>query len=184
MTNNRLAPVPEEQTEELLKAIEFPIGNICEITSLDLIIISNRLSSTLGSMDTSNMQDMMTANSSAPQQSVIQGTSPMNQHGPSNQNSLLYTATIYAQDMSAMSQNNNQQQQQMMSMHQNRQQSNESSQAMMSDLNPFISGSIGMNQQQQQTQQSSEQMMSAQAEADSKDFKGKFSRGCLRNQLP
>lgn len=136
-------------------------------------------------MDTSNMQDMMTANSSTPQQSVIQGTSPMNQHGPSNQNSLLYTATIYAQDMSAMSQNNQQQnnqqqQQQMMSMHQNRQQSNESSQAMMSDLNPFISGSIGMNQQQQ----SPEQMMNAQADADSKDYKAKFSRGCLRNQLP
>lgn len=130
------------------------------------------------------MQDMMTANSSTPQQSVIQGTSPMNQHGPSNQNSLLYTATIYAQDMSAMSQNNQQQQQQqMMSMHQNRQQSNESSQAMMSDLNPFISGSIGMNQQQQ-TQQSSEQMMNTQADADSKDYKAKFSRGCLRNQLP
>lgn len=36
LTNNRLAPVPEEQTEELLKAIEFPIiGNICEIISIE-----------------------------------------------------------------------------------------------------------------------------------------------------
>lgn len=29
LTNNRLAPVPEEQTEELLKAIEFPMIGEC-----------------------------------------------------------------------------------------------------------------------------------------------------------
>lgn len=124
------------------------------------------------------MQDLMTANSSTSQQSVIQGTSSMNQQGPSNSNSLLYTATIYTQDMSSMSQNN--QQQQMMSMHQNHQQPNETSQAMMSDLNPFISGSMGMNQQQQ-----TEQLMTSQADSDNKgDYKGKFSRSFARNQLP
>lgn len=131
-------------------------------------------------MDTSNMQDMMNANSSAAQQSVIQGTTPMSLNQSSGTNSLLYTATIFSQDMSAVAQNNQQQQQQqMMSMLQNRQQPNESAQAMMSDLNPFISGEMSMNQQQ-----SSEQMMS-QAEADEKEaFKGKFSRGYSRPQLP
>lgn len=135
-------------------------------------------------MDTSSMQDMITANAPTSHQSVIQGAVPMSQHGSSNTNSLLYTATIYTQDMSSMPQNNQQQQQQMMSMHQNRQQSNESSQAMLTDLNPFISGSMGMNQQQQ-AQQSPEHMMNAQADADNTgDYKGKFSRSCLRNQLP
>jgi hypothetical protein len=125
------------------------------------------------------MQAMMTANSSAAQQSVIQGTSPMNvnQQSSANPNALLYTATIYSQDMS---QNN--QQQQMMSMQQNRQQTNDSAQAMMTDLNPFISGGMGMSQQQ--AQQTSEQMMASQADDDDKEaYKGKFSRGYLR-QLP
>lgn len=31
LTNNRLAPVPEEQTEELLKAIEFPMIGECAL---------------------------------------------------------------------------------------------------------------------------------------------------------
>lgn len=160
LTNNRLAPVPEEQTEDLLKAIEFPMIGMT-------------------SMDSSNMQSMMTTSVPIVQQSVIQGTA---QQGSNNSNSLLYTATIYSQDMSAMNQNN--QQQQMMSMHQNRQQQNEpSSQAMMSDLNPFISGGIGMSQQQ--VQQAQEQMMAQQNDADDKEgYKGKYPRGFLRTQLP
>lgn len=158
LTNNRLAPVPEEQTEDLLKAIEFPMIGI-------------------GPMDSSNIQNMMTTNVPNTQQSVIQGTA---QQGSNSSNSLLYTATIYSQDMSAMNQNN--QQQQMMSMHQNRQQQNESSsQAMMSDLNPFISG--GMSQQQ--VQQAQEQMMVQQNDVDDKEgYKGKYSRGFIRTQLP
>ena len=126
-------------------------------------------------MDTSNMQDMMTATSSNNhvQQSVIQNTGPMNlNHQPTSTNSLLYTASIYSQDLSQQ----HNQQQQMMSMHQNHQQQpNESSQAMMSDLNPFLSGG-GMNSQTQQP-------MEAQAESDEKDGR-KFSRGYLKAQLP
>lgn len=132
-------------------------------------------------MDQANMQDIMTSNSSNAQQSVIRGAMPMNvnQQGSPNQHTLQYTATIYTQDMSAMSQNN---QQQMMSMQQNRQQPNESSQAMMSDMNPFISGGLAMNQQQQSQQ--SEQMIAAQAEADEKEaYKNKYSRN-FRSQLP
>lgn len=125
-------------------------------------------------MDT-NMQGMMTANSSA-QQSVIQDTAQMNvnQQCSPNSNSLLYTATIYTQDMSAVSQNN---QQQMMAMHQNRQQQSEP-QAMMSDLNPFISGGMQMSQQQ-----ANDQMMSNDAD-DKEGYKAKYSRGYLRTQLP
>lgn len=159
LTNNRLAPVPEEQTEELLKAIEFPM---------------------IGSMDTSSMQDIMTVNSSNAQQSVIQGANPMRQQAQPGTNSLLYTATIYSQDMSVASHNN--QQQQMMSMQQNRQQQNESSnQAMMSDLNPFISGSLGIRQQQAQV---SEQMMPQNDLEDKDGYKNKYSRGYSRPQLP
>lgn len=165
LTNNRLAPVPEEQTEELLKAIEFPMIGI-------------------GSMDSSGMQDMMSANSSTSQQSVIQGTVPMRGNQQADSNSLLYTATIYSQDMSAVSHNNQQQQQQqMMAMHQNRQQQNESSnQAMMSDLNPFISGGLGMTQQQ--VQQAAEQMMPQNDSEDKEAYKGKYLRGYSRAQLP
>ena len=120
-------------------------------------------------MDTSNMQDMMTNTSSAAQQSVIQGTTPMN----------AYTATIYTQPMSNVTQNN---QQQMLSMHQNRQQNESSAQAMLSDLNPFISGGLVMNQQ---TQQATDQMMSSPNDSDEKEaYKGKFNRGYLRTQLP
>lgn len=156
LTNNRLAPVPEEQTEDLLKAIEFPMIGI-------------------GSMDSSNMQSMMATNVMNTQQSAIQG----NTQGQSSTNPLLYTATIFSQDMSSVNQNN---QQQMMSMHQNRQQQNDS-QAMISDLNPFISGGIGMSQQQ--VQQVQEQMLAEQNDAEDKEvFKGKYSRGFSRTQLP
>ncbi|CRK93053.1 CLUMA_CG006597, isoform A [Clunio marinus] len=163
LTNNRLAPVPEEQTEELLKAIEFPM---------------------IGSMDTSNMQDIMTTNSSNVQQSVIQGTSALNlnQHQNSaNANPLLFTATIYSQDMS---QSNQQQQQEIIQMQQNRQQINESSsQRMITNLVPFISGDITMNVQAQQS--TSEQMITQSVDVDEKEaFKGKYPRGYLRNQLP
>lgn len=133
-------------------------------------------------MDTSNMQDMMTQVSGA-QQSVIQGTLPMNvnQHDSPSRNSLQYTATIYSQDMTAGNQNS---QQQMLSMHQSRQQQNEqSTQAMMSDMNPFISGGMGMGGQQQ-SQQSSDQMMNARADDDKEEYKEKYSRLYSRPQLP
>lgn len=134
-------------------------------------------------MDTSNMQGFG-SNSSTVQQSVIQGTTPMSVHqqGSSGTNTLLYSAANYTQDMSQNSQNN---QQQMMAMSQNRQQqSNESSsQAMMSDLNPFISGGMTMNQQQ--SQQANEQMISSSGDTDDKEaYKTKFSRGYSRPQLP
>ena len=90
-----------------------------------------------------------------------------------------YTATIYTQPMSNVTQNN---QQQMLSMHQNRQQNESSAQAMLSDLNPFISGGLVMNQQ---TQQATDQMMSSPNDSDEKEaYKGKFNRGYLRTQLP
>lgn len=136
-------------------------------------------------MDTSNMQDMMTQVSGA-QQSVIQGGMPMNvnQHDSPSRNSLQYTATIYSQDMTAGNQNSQQQQQQMLAMHQNRQQQNEqSTQAMMSDLNPFISGGMGMGGQQQ-AQQSSDQMMNSSADDDKEGYKAKYSRLYSKPQLP
>lgn len=123
------------------------------------------------------MQDMMTNTSSPAQghQSVIQGSPLMNvdQHGPSAQTQHLYTATIYTQDLS-MSQNMNHQQI-----------SNEPQQMMMSDLNPFLSGALGMGQSQQnsQTLEQQQQMMS-ESDVESKDPKGKYSRGVLKAQLP
>jgi hypothetical protein len=116
------------------------------------------------------MQDMMTANSSTAQQSVIQG---VNQAGPSNTHPLLYTTTIYSQDMSQQNQ-----QQQMMSMHQNRQQQSNEPVQMITDLNPFMTGDMNMNQQSQE-----EQMMSQSTNTDEKEaYKSKFSRGY--RQLP
>lgn len=132
-------------------------------------------------MDTSNMQDIMTQVSGA--QSVIQGGMPMSvsQHDSPSRNSLQYTATIYSQDMNAASQNNHQQ---MLSMHQNRQQQNEqSAQAMMSDVNPFISGGIGMGGQQQ-AQHSGDLMMNSSTDDDKEGYKAKYSRLYSRPQLP
>lgn len=116
-----------------------------------------------------------TSNSSTAQQSVIHGTTPMsgNQQG-SGVNSLLYTATIYSQDMSQANQ-------QMMAMRQQQQQNESSQQAMMSDMNPFISGGMGMGQQQ--SQQSNDQM-GGEGEDDKESYKGKYSRGYLKTQLP
>lgn len=102
----------------------------------------------------------------------------VNQQVSPGTNQLLYTATIYTQDMSNAAQNN-QQQQQLMSMHElNRQHQNENSgQAMMSDLNPFISGGMNMNQQQQ---------MPPPIDSNDKEaYKaGKLNRGYLKAQLP
>lgn len=125
-------------------------------------------------MDTSNMQEF-SSNSSTAQQSVIHGTTPMsvNQQG-SGVNSLLYTATIYSQDMSQANQ-------QMMAMRQQQQQNESSQQAMMSDMNPFISGEMSMGQQQ--SQQSNDQM-GGDGEDDKESYKGKYSRGYLKTQLP
>lgn len=125
-------------------------------------------------MDTSNMQEF-SANSSTAQQSVIHGTTPMsvNQQG-SGVNSLLYTATIYSQDMSQANQ-------QMMAMRQQQQQNDSSQQAMMSDMNPFISGGMGMGQQQ--SHQSNDQM-GGEGDDDKESYKGKYSREYLKTQLP
>lgn len=128
------------------------------------------------------MQDMMTQVSGA-QQSVIQGGMPMNvsQNDSQSRNPLQYTATIYSQDMTAANQNSHQQ---MLSMHQNRQQQNEqSTQAMMSDLNPFISGGMSMGGQQQ-AQQSGDQMMNSSTDDDKEGYKAKYSRLYSRPQLP
>jgi len=83
-STNRLAPVPEEQTEELLKAIEFPM------------------------LETPHLQGI----AGGAHQSVIQGAqTPMNvdeQQSPTTPTNPIYTATIFAQDL----QNRHQQQQQ------------------------------------------------------------------------
>lgn len=125
------------------------------------------------------MQSMLGTNPSTGHQSVIQGTSSMNvnQQVSPGTNQLLYTATIYTQDMSNAAQSN-QQQQQMMAMHEhNRQQQNESSgQALMSDLNPFISGGMNMNQQS---------MVQSVDSSDKEAYKNaKFNRGYMKAQLP
>jgi hypothetical protein len=124
------------------------------------------------------MQSMMSANPSTGHQSVIQGTSSMNvnQQVSPGSNQLLYTATIYTQDMSAAIQNNPQQHQQLMSMHNRQQQNENSAQAMMSDLNPFISGGMNMNQS----------MMPPPGDSNDKEsYKvGKQNRGYLKAQLP
>jgi hypothetical protein len=103
-------------------------------------------------------------------------------------NSLLFTATIYTQDMSQA----NNAQQNLMSI-QNRQQqqnTNESSQILMSDLNPFMGGT-GMDlATQQQTQQASSSSSSSSGNSmmnsvdEAKDsYRGKFSRS-WKAQLP
>lgn len=130
------------------------------------------------------MQDIMSANQQA-QQSVLQSNStPMNvdqqqNDQVSNNNQLLFTATIFAApNMSQATE------QQVMAMQQNR--TNDSnSQALMSDLNPFLTGSIDITQQVQQAS-SVEQLLSPSSENDDKDtYKGKFSRmSQWKAQLP
>jgi hypothetical protein len=122
----------------------------------------------------------MSANTPA-QQSVIQSNStPMSVEQDdrvSNNNQLLFTATIFAAPN--MSQAN-----EVMSMQQNR--TNDSnSQALMSDLNPFLTGSIDITQQVQQAP-TVEQLLSPSTESDVKDtYKGKFSRmSQWKAQLP
>ncbi|KAG5682669.1 hypothetical protein PVAND_012007 [Polypedilum vanderplanki] len=155
LTNNRLAPVQEvPETEELLKAIEFPM---------------------IASIDT--MQDIMNSNSST-QQSVIQqaNSSQMNvdQQGTSNNGQLLFTATIFTQDMSQSGGGN----QQIMS------QNNDSS-SIMSELNSFINANdMDMSHQAQQAP-NNEHLMAPPTEPDVKDaYKGKFSRNNWKAQLP
>lgn len=176
LANNRLAPVPEEQTEDLFRAIEFPM--ICK--SCKLINILEVIITTLASIDTSTMQDMM----SPAQQGVIHNNNrnPMNLNQPqnaSNANSLLFTATIFTQDLS---QNANNQQGMSMQNRQTTTTNDTASQAMMNDLNPFLSGTIEI------AQPSNEQMMASASptELDDKDmYKGKFSRiSQFKAQLP
>lgn len=124
------------------------------------------------------MQDMM----SPAQQGVIHNNrNAMNQpQNASNANSLLFTATIFTQDLSQNANN-----QQGMSM-QNRQSSTTadtaSQQAMMNDLNPFLSGGIEIAQ----PSSNQERMMPSPTELDEKDlYKGKFSRiSQFKAQLP
>jgi hypothetical protein len=169
--NNRLAPVQEvPETEELLKAIEFPmIGQ----SHLHIYPISNtKCPNYLASIDTSTMQDIMNSNSAA-QQSVIQTIStPMNQQSSSSGNQLMFTATIFTQDMSQAGGSSGAQQ--VLS------QANESS-SMMSDLSSFMSNEMEMSQQAS----SNEQMMAPPLEVDDKDsFKGKHQRVHWKAQLP
>lgn len=121
----------------------------------------------------------MSANSST-QQGVIQAnTTPMNvdqSQDASGANSMLFTATIFTQDLSQNANNG-------MSMQQARQSIAPTSQAMMSDLNPFLSGGMDLAHQQS----SNDRMMAPpSSEADDKDtYKGKFSRmSQWKAQLP
>jgi phage-related tail fiber protein len=112
------------------------------------------------------MQDIMTANSSSAQQSVIQTNSnTMNVDQQQNSaNALCFTATIYTQDVS---QNNNQQ---VIPMQQSR--TNNSSQSLMTDLNPFLNS--GMNLGQQIT---STEIMAPLVDSEKQSYKEKPSRG-------
>jgi hypothetical protein len=83
-TNNRLAPVPEEQTEEILRAIEYPM---------------NTLSAT-------PMMQNVNLSSTNPQQSNLNDTS-MNL-AQNDANAIMFTASIHSQDLS-QSQINHQQ---------------------------------------------------------------------------
>lgn len=118
------------------------------------------------------MQDVISANSSA-QQNV--NSTPMNidqrqNDRVTNNNSLLFTATIFAApNMSQASD------QQVMAMQQNRQTNDSNSQALISDLNPFLTGSIDITHQVQSP--TVEQLLTNSNEDDGKDnYKGKFSR--------
>jgi hypothetical protein len=123
------------------------------------------------------MQDIMSANP-ASQQSVIQANSSsmnMDRAGSSNSNNqLLFTATIFTQDMSQSGSGG----QQMMS------QSNESS-SMMNELDSYMSANeMNMSHQAQQAP-SNEQLMAPPTDPDVKDsYKGKFSRVHWKAQLP
>lgn len=123
----------------------------------------------------------MSANAAA-QQSVIQSNSASmsveQDDQVSSNNSLMFTATIFAAPN--MSQRGDQ-----MSMQQNRRANDSNSQAMMSDLNPFLTGSIDITQQGQQGP-SVEELLSPSSENEAKDsYKGKFSRmSQWKAQLP
>lgn len=120
------------------------------------------------------MQDIMNS-STAAQQSVIQGNQPgtSNNSGNNNNNQLLFTATIFTQDMSQSGNAGGA-----------AQQANETA-SMMNELNSFISANeMDMSHQAQQAP-SNEQMMAPPTEPDVKDsYKGKFSRVHWKAQLP
>lgn len=127
------------------------------------------------------MQDIISSHPTAQQHSVIQSnTMNLDQQQDSTSNQLLFTATIFTQDMS---QNNNTQQQ-VLSI-QNNQIHDRESVTMMSDLNPFMGGT-GIDISQSQHAHSNEQMMAPPSENDEKDsYKGKFSRVLQwKSQLP
>lgn len=130
------------------------------------------------------MQDIMSANTSA-QQSVTQNNStPMNvdqqqDDQVTNSNQLMFTATIFtAPNISQVSDS------QVMSMQQNRQ-NDSNPQALMSDLSPFLTGSIDITQQVQHSP-IVEQLLSPSSDSDVKDtYKEKFSRmSQWKAQLP
>lgn len=124
------------------------------------------------------MQDIISSNPTAQQQSVIQSnTMNMEQQQDTTSSQLLFTATIFSQDMSQSG--NAAQQQQVMTL-QNPQISNDSS-SMIAELNTFMDNQ-GLNMSQAQT---AEQMMAQPSESDDKDsYKGKFSRMHWKTQLP
>lgn len=123
------------------------------------------------------MQDIISSNPTAQQQSVIQSnTMNIDQQQATTSNQLLFTATIFSQDMSENGGNSHQQ---VMTL-QNPQITNDSS-SMMADLNTFM-GSQGLNMNQSS---SNEQMMAPPNDSDIKDsYKGKFSRMHWKTQLP
>ena len=92
-----------------------------------------------------------------------------------NNNSLLYTATIYAAPTNNM--NNSQ----VLSMSNSQVNDSNSQATMMTDLNPFLSGSIDITQQAPTVKQ----LLSHPTESEVKDsYKGKFSRMSWKAQLP
>lgn len=126
------------------------------------------------------MQEIMNSNHIGHQSVIQSNTSSMNvdhQGASSSSNPLLFTATIYTQDIS---QNNNGQQSLMSMQNRQQQSANESSQAMLTDLNPFISGTgVHINQQAQQSPSSSDQMMVSPNET-----KDSYRQKSFRAQLP
>ena len=125
------------------------------------------------------MQDIISSHPTAQQHSVIQSnTMNLDQQQDSTSNQLLFTATIFTQDMS---QSNNTQQQ-ILSLQNNQIHDRES---LMTDLNPFMGGT-GIDISQAQQAQSNEQMMAPPSDPDEKDsYKGKFSRVLQwKSQLP
>lgn len=92
-SNNRLAPVPEEQTEEILRAIEFPMMSKWTYkkrdSELEYIFSAD---STLG---TSSINNAVNSATSSQEQHIMNDESLRTPNS-----SIMYTATITSQDLS------------------------------------------------------------------------------------